>query len=251
MKGGRVPIHIMRWAPADYVNDPVVRLALARRDLTASTFYPLFLFHAFMEGGSLPADVEILSAIIGMRPADVTKALAFWQGHGKIHEKDGKLSHSRVSREVSEELAFRELQSERGKLGGRPKRATAPEADEKPPVSDTKSPPCAVRRAPAPTPAPENGRTEAGPPSRSNGRETVSETTADLIDQAARELAERMPSTPVEDWIKRASHIEASAGRPARMFRHPREPGVSEPWAKTTLRKLHELLEDAKRPLPL
>lgn len=25
------PLHLMRWAPADYVNDPSVKLALAQR----------------------------------------------------------------------------------------------------------------------------------------------------------------------------------------------------------------------------
>jgi len=151
MKGGRVPIHIMRWAPADYVNDPVVKLALAKRDLVASTFYPLFLFHAFMEGGSLPAHNLSLAAILGMRPADVSKAVSFFKEHGKLQEADGRLFHQRVMREVKAELEFRELQSERGKLGGRPKKESGGLATEKPPVVESESPPCAVRRAPTPT----------------------------------------------------------------------------------------------------
>ncbi len=165
MKGGRIPIHIMRWAPADYVNDPAVKLALAKRDLVASTFYPLFLFHAFMEGGSLPSDPVLLAAIVGMRPADVRKAVAFFVGHGKLREVDGRLSHERVVREVKAELEFRELQSERGKLGGRPKRESGGLATEKPPVVESESPPCAVRRAPAPTPAP----TPVVPPAAPDG----------------------------------------------------------------------------------
>ena len=110
------PIHIMRWAPADYVNDPAVKLALAKRDFVASTFYPLFLFHAFIQGGELPADPVELGAILGMRPVDVRRALAFWTTLGKLKARDGRLYHERVVRDVAEELAFREEQRTRANM---------------------------------------------------------------------------------------------------------------------------------------
>lgn len=146
------PIHIMRWAPADYVNDPAVKLALAQRDFVASTFYPLFLFHAFIQGGRLPAEPTALGAILGMRPVDVRRAVAYWTEQGKIKELDGSLYHERVLRDIEAELAFRAEQGEKGKLGGRPRVAKAePFPDQKPVVDGRKSPPSPL---PAPAPAP-------------------------------------------------------------------------------------------------
>lgn len=113
MKDGRVPIHIMRFAPADYLNEPAVKLALAEDNVDATAFYPLFLFAAFTQGGSLQADLRVLSATIGMPRKRVERALAFWRGTGTIEERDGRLYQKRLSREVAEELEFREEQSKR------------------------------------------------------------------------------------------------------------------------------------------
>ena len=145
------PIHILRWAPADYVNDPAVKLALAKRDFVASTFYPLFLFHAFIQGGELPANPVLLGAIVGLRPGDVERALEFWIEQGKIKESGGKLYHDRVRRDIAAELEFRQEQAEKGKLGGRPAKAE-PLPNQKPVVFDRKSPPDPYP-LPAPTPS--------------------------------------------------------------------------------------------------
>jgi hypothetical protein len=90
-------------------------------------------------------------------------------------------------------------------------------------------------------------------PSRSVGRdrEPVTETTAAEVDMLAEELAGICADVPAEEWVARASRIEADSRRPAKSFRRPREPGVSEPWAQTTVRKLTEFVEQARRPLPL
>jgi hypothetical protein len=119
---------------------------------------------------------------------------------------------------------------------------------------------------PKPKPSQENGRdggrepvensatTPAdGPahPSRSNGRLQVTDATAAEVDTLAAELAGICPDVSADEWIARASRIEPDARRPAKSFRRPREPGVSEPWARTTVRKLTEFLEQARRPLPL
>lgn len=156
----RAPIHIMRFAPSDYVNDPVVKLALARRDLAASAFYPLFLFHSHMEGGSLPAALALLAAAVGMKEGDVRKAVAFWVEHGKLVERDGRLYNRRVAEEVAKELEFRAEQSDYGKLGGRPRKDAQPMNKEKATLSDPESPPApspAPAPVPAPAPAPSNG----------------------------------------------------------------------------------------------
>jgi hypothetical protein len=156
------PIHLMRWAPADYVNDPAVKLALAQRDFVSCTFYPLFLFHAHIQGGELPADPEELGAILGMRPADVRRALAYWLERGKLKERDGRLYHERVVRDIENERVFREEQSKRGIAGGliagrgRPKkeqaaRQVAPMHSIGPPLP---SPTPLPEPRPAPTPGP-------------------------------------------------------------------------------------------------
>lgn len=149
------PVHLMRFAPADYVNDPAVKLALVKRDFVSSTFYPLFLFHAFTQGGRLPADPVTLGAILGMRPADVRKALAYWTAQGKVKEADGSVYHERILRDLDRELAFREEQSERGKLSASRRLASTTGASTgrfNPPVP---APVPAPAPAPTPPPAPE------------------------------------------------------------------------------------------------
>lgn len=123
MKGGQKPIHIMRWAAADFVNDPVVKLALARRDYASIVFYVLTLNWSHIEGGDVPADIEALAAVIGMPKKDVEKSLPFWMNppidKPKLFIEDTCLFNGRVRREVHEELTFRSEQTERGERGGR------------------------------------------------------------------------------------------------------------------------------------
>lgn len=165
MKGGQTPIHIQRWASADYHADEHVRVLKARRDYLTLTFYRHFLDHSFTAGGDLPADSEALAAIVEMPQQDVEKALAFCLGR-LVFQGGDRLYQHRVQRDVAEELRFRAEQSERGKLGGRPKKATALDKDaekkqrgrlEKPVVVSTKSPPASASASaspPAPPPAP-------------------------------------------------------------------------------------------------
>lgn len=123
MKGGQKPIHIMRWAAADFVNDPVVKLALARRDYAAIVLYVLVLNWSHIEGGDVPADVEALAAVIGMPKAVVERALPFWLNppidKPKLFIEETCLYNGRVRREVHEELAFRDEQSKRGAEGAK------------------------------------------------------------------------------------------------------------------------------------
>jgi hypothetical protein len=160
MKGGQTPIHFMRWAPSDYVNDPWVKLAVSRNDTGALAVYHLFLNHSFMEGGTLPADPELLAGVLGLSAPTVRKALAYWSApeRGLVLIKDGRAWNPRVRRDVAAELRFRRHQQEVGKKGGRPPAKGKPKArvfDPETPPSPSPSP--APLPAPAPTPAPAAG----------------------------------------------------------------------------------------------
>jgi uncharacterized protein YdaU (DUF1376 family) len=155
MKGGRVPIHIMRWAPQDYHADEHVKLLKARRDYRTLTFYRHFLDQSFASGGDLPADPEALAAVVEMPRRDVEHALAFCLG--RLIAQDGeRLFQKRVRRDVATELEFREVQAEHGKKGGRPKKERQAFQNGKAEVSESETPPSPTPRAfsPAPAPAP-------------------------------------------------------------------------------------------------
>lgn len=155
MKGGQTPIHFMRWSPADYVNDPWVKLAASRNDTGALAVYHLFLMHSFMEGGRLPSDPELLASVLGLDAKTVTKALAFWSAPkcGLILIKDGRACNPRVLRDVAQELRFRRKQALLGKEGGEAK-ARSRQALGKPKGSPSPPSPSGKRAA----------RTSADPP---------------------------------------------------------------------------------------
>lgn len=148
MKNGQTPIHIQRWAPADFHGDEHVKLLKARRDYRTLTFYRHFLDQSFIAGGSLPADLEALAAVVEMPRKDVETALVFCLNRLIFPDGD-RLYQNRIRRDIAAELGFRAEQSERGKLGGRPRKEATALDEDKPPVFTPKSPP-----APAPAPAP-------------------------------------------------------------------------------------------------
>lgn len=164
MKGGQTPIHIQRWAPADLWSDEHWKVLVAKRDYRTMHFYRVFMDHAFMGGGDLPADLEALAAAVHMPRRDVQKALSFCLG--RLVFKDGdRLFQRRVRREVKKELRYRRRQSDLGKTGGRPKKKGSPKGT----LSDHKSPP-APAPSPAPTPAPSSdASTSAGAERRAGG----------------------------------------------------------------------------------
>jgi hypothetical protein len=99
--------------------------------------------------------------------------------------------------------------------------------------------------------APVENRT--APPARSLDRgngdgprqvTAVTAETAKAITDLAEQLAGDFPEVPVAEWIARASRIEPDSRGGGRVFHHPREPGVTESWARVTLRSLQE---EAKR----
>lgn len=154
MKGGRTPIHIMRWAPADYHADEHVKLLKRRRAYKILTFYRHFLDFSYLAGGDLPSDPQHLAAVLEMPSQDVRDGLAFCLGR-LIEEDGGRLYQKRVRRDVVAELDFREAQREHGKKGGRPTNKATLSGPESPP---SPSPAPNARRQ-----TPENGGPPANP----------------------------------------------------------------------------------------
>jgi hypothetical protein len=157
MKGGRTPIHIMRYAPADFEGDEAVKLVIRRRDYRAYAFYQAFINHSFMAGGDLPDDPERLAVTLGWHLSDVKAALRWWLREGKIVSQNGRLYQKRVQREIAQELEYRELQSARGRRGGRPP-GNPDESGGLPPALGAEKP---DESPPAPAPAPAPAKTEA------------------------------------------------------------------------------------------
>ncbi len=235
MKGGRTPIHIMRFAPADFENDEAVKLAVRRRNYRALAFYMAFINHSFMAGGDLPADPERIAATLGWHLGDVRAAVGYWLAEGKLVEVNGRIVQKRVQREVAQELEFRDLQSERGKLGGRPKKA-----DAKPPLSETESPP-----APAPAPAPyastevRTAPADQRPPEAqirgSNFREAVDLETKIL--RAVREISE-LTGEPAWQVCRRVTSYKRKDGTMTT--------GVEDPARLGSILARQKALEDAE-----
>lgn len=163
MKGGKTPIHIQRWAPADFQVDPVVQWILTTGRHDVYVLYRQFLDVSFMEGGSLPDDLAYLQAITRFSSTEaVESSLEVLIGAGKIVRQRGRLYHKRVAREIAHELRYRKEQTALGKIGGeasgksRRKRKLEgyPSEESKGAVPEKRSPP-APAPSPAPSPAPD------------------------------------------------------------------------------------------------
>jgi hypothetical protein len=162
----KAPVHIMRFAPADYLMDGFVKGCYRRRDYRTVAFYSAFLFRSHLEGGSLEDDETALADHLGMSEKDVRDALAACVAAGKLKRQGGRVFHHRVVESIEAEMQFRAEQTERGKLGGRPAQKAKAFTPVKPVVVDAESPPSPLPTpspAPSPdrlTPAPEPGRPE-------------------------------------------------------------------------------------------
>jgi hypothetical protein len=75
--------------------------------------------------------------------------------------------------------------------------------------------------------------------------------TAESIQWAAERLAEICTDVDAAEWVRRGSMIRADRSGPARSFADPRRSGISESWGAATLARMREMLEEARRPLPL
>lgn len=110
MKGGKTPIHIMRWAPADFLADPFVMMLVADGRYEAYVFYRQFIDVSFLEGGKIRNDLRLLSALSGLSEEYAEAARDFCVEAGKLQVADGWIFHPRVVREVEREMSFRETQ---------------------------------------------------------------------------------------------------------------------------------------------
>jgi hypothetical protein len=163
MKNGQVPIHLWgRWCPSDFLEDELVKLCASRGDTVSLAVYFMVLQASHRGGGDLPADAEELAAVLGMPRRIVKRGLALWLERGKLLQEDGRIFHHRVRNEVADTLAFRELQSERGKRGNEVRWGSHPRSH---PRSDRDRPP-----TPTPTPTP---NTPPKPPSDEGGQPGV------------------------------------------------------------------------------
>jgi len=236
MKGGRTPIHIMRWAPADYEGDEAVKLAVRRRNYRALAFYMAFINHSFMAGGDLPDDCERLAVTLGWSRGEVALAVRYWRAEGKLESVNGRLVQKRVQRDVAQELEYRELQSERGRLGGRPKKAVA-----KPALVDVKSPP-----APAPAPAPVGRKEPADLPPARPPEQRAEEATDATIRRLQLELGSwiaRLAEHPnsrqmVPAWSREVTSYTRGDGTKVR--------GVPDYRTVNSIDRLERSLEDAQ-----
>jgi hypothetical protein len=224
----------MRWAPADYVNDPSVKLALAQRDYVSSTFYPLFLFHAFIQGGKLPADPTILGAILGMRPVSVRHSVAFWTEQGKIKERDGYLYHDRIVRDIESELAFRAEQAHKGRFGGRPAKGK-PFPEEAKPLPEerlAKGKPLPNESPPLPLPYP-TGFPAPAPPASAVMPSSI-EVGREVVEPRRNEQPPRLPADIAEaSVLNEIRKLQNElAGRLARLSEHPNSREMVPSWSR-------------------
>jgi len=193
------PVHIMRWAPADYENDPFVMLMKKRGAYRVLAFYSSFLFRSHMAGGSLPADIDLLAAALSLDNRTTTIGLSTCKQHAKIQQAGDRVFHKRVVDGIAKELSYRENQSRVGSLGGRPKKAT---------LSTPESPPSP---SPAPLPAPSPTTDKRPSDLRSGVAEVFSHWQAvmehpdsKLTDERRRKVEGRLREGSTVDQIKAA-----------------------------------------------
>jgi uncharacterized protein YdaU (DUF1376 family) len=201
VKGGKTPIHIQRFAPADLHADEHFKLLESRRAYMLMTFYRQFLDHSFMAGGDLPADARALAAAINMPTSDVR--LAIDSLLGKLIFKSGdRLYQRRVKREVAKELKFRRQQAKLGKVGGEKAGRGRPLKQNRGSPLESIGPP-----SPTPTPAPSPLPTTDSPngaDSRAGGDRSNSSPPTPPA-SVARWALDHDPGNPVE--VRLASRI--------------------------------------------
>jgi hypothetical protein len=234
MKGGRKPIHIQRWAPADYHEDEHVRLLYARRAWCTLTFYRTFLDRSHLAGGDLPADSETLSALLSMPKRDVERALEFCLG--RLIERDGdRLFQKRVRRDVAREIEFREKQAGRANQRWHGQEECGGIASAKAPEKIRQSPPApAPLPAPAPAPAPE--RTDRPPNPLVKGKRP------DLESRAYKAINALRPLLGIDDGAEILRRYSSFKGRSA-----VRVETMTDDWLLRTLHDLEAAVSDHTR----
>jgi hypothetical protein len=208
---GVKPIHIMRWAPADYLDDEFVKGAYLRRDYRTVAFYSAFLFRAWLKGGSLPSQPSRLAVELLMPEKDCAAGAKAAVDAGKLVERDGALYHPRSLREMEEARAFSEEQAARGRAGGSKRTLSGGQANAKQTLQEPEAnakPSVAVAVAsslmPMPLPLPE--RSAPANPLVAGRRPDLETEALRLV----REIATQEKLDP-EEVMRQASKYEGSS----------------------------------------
>lgn len=118
-----------QFYPSDFLSDVnVVAMSLQERGA-----YITLLCFCWIQG-SLPRDVARLARLCGVPLATFRKIWPALETCFRDAELTDRLRHPRLDRERVKQAAYRQQQSERGRLGGRPRKAA-----EKPSLSETQS----------------------------------------------------------------------------------------------------------------
>jgi len=191
MKNGRTPLHLWgRWCPADYLSDETVRLCAARGNMVALAVYFHILQVSRQAGGDVPADIEGLSAVLGMPRKLVARGLAPWVQGGKLQIEGGRLFHPRVRREVEHDLAFREAARISGTAGGQRSASRTSKGTLKGALKGTLKAPSTYPEpvpVPVPVPVPEPERTATDLPAAAQ--------------PAGQALAKKLAKRPETTWL--------------------------------------------------
>lgn len=118
-----------QFYPKDFLSSSKVM----RMSLTERGAYITLLSHCWLDG-SLPANVAELARLLGVREPQFAR---MWKGPlcECFIEKDGRLTNPRLDDERRKQLDYRRRQSDRGKQGGRPRKATESQSDKAPAFS--------------------------------------------------------------------------------------------------------------------
>lgn len=226
----RAPVHIMRFAPADYLLDAFVQRCYRTRSHRTLAFYTGFLFRSHLEGGSLPADPHTLASYLSMQVRDVVSALQECVTAGKLKIENGRVFHKRVVAEVSDELAYRAQQAEFGKKRGGPRKPPTDDDGGEATLFDAESPP-------APLPAPSPGASASAPASGEPGHLATEELRGECRGMLQRVINAAGPSTDGQIELTRASRTPS--GRVITSLDAPR---LTTAWLRTTQQRLVERL---------
>jgi uncharacterized protein YdaU (DUF1376 family) len=117
-KSNRPPA--FQFYPKDFFSSSSVQ----RMSMTECGIYITLLGHCWLDG-SLPNDTAKLARLCRMKQAQFDR---LWPHELKERfiEKNGRLVNVRLDKELRKQIAFRQRQSENGKLGGRPLSQTQP-----------------------------------------------------------------------------------------------------------------------------
>lgn len=221
--------HFMPWASQDYLTCRVRMRSAMTGDHMLRTVYFEALNGLHENGGTLPADPQVLADKL-LLPADeiarclpILDAIGRAPGRGGLVVEEGVIRNRRVSDDLQAQNAYREHQSEVGRIGGKkagkgrpvPKPPQTP--DRGTPINDEGNPKPSVPLS-VPTPSPETedddgagGRDPEPPPTSATPEEAGKVAKAHLGSPPVREGPEapldeaRCPDCHAQGCLRRAA----------------------------------------------